>query len=29
MDGLANDLKGIVAPLSFLVPMAERPVAYN
>lgn len=29
MDGLASDLKGIVAPLSFLVPMAEKPVAYN
>ncbi|MGH7095051.1 MAG: CmcJ/NvfI family oxidoreductase [Stellaceae bacterium] len=29
MDGLASDLKGIVAPLSFLVPMADKPVAYN
>jgi len=30
MDGLAvADLKGVVAPLNFLVPMAERPVAYN
>jgi hypothetical protein len=30
MDGLAiADLKGVVAPLDFLVPMAEKPVAYN
>jgi hypothetical protein len=30
MDGLAvADLKGVVASLNFLVPMAERPVAYN
>ena len=30
MDGLASlDLKGVVAPLNFLAPMAERPVAYN
>jgi hypothetical protein len=30
MDGPAvADLKGITAPLNFLVPMAEKPVAYN
>ena len=30
MDGsAATDLKSIVAPLNFLVPMAEKPVAYN
>jgi hypothetical protein len=30
MDGLVqSDLKGVVAPLHFLVPMAEKPVAYN
>jgi hypothetical protein len=30
MDGLVkNDVKGILAPLSFMVPMAEKPVAYN
>jgi hypothetical protein len=30
MDGLASlDLKGVVAPLNFLAPMAEKPVAYN
>ena len=30
MDGLSiADLKGVVASLNFLVPMAERPVAYN
>ena len=30
MDGLAALEPGsIVAPLNFLVPMAERPVAYN
>lgn len=30
MDGMASTgLSGIVAPLNFLVPMAERPVAYN
>ena len=29
MDGAVGDLKGIVAPLSFLVPMAEKPVSYN
>jgi hypothetical protein len=30
MDGLASrDLKGVVAPLNFLEPMAEKPVAYN
>jgi len=30
MDGLAvADLKNIVAPLNFLVPMMEKPVAYN
>ena len=30
MDGLAvADLKTVVAPLNFLVPMAEKPVAYN
>jgi len=30
MDGLAGaDLKGVVAPLHFLVPMAEKPIAYN
>lgn len=30
MDGLASrELKGMVAPLNFLVPMAEKPVAYN
>jgi hypothetical protein len=30
MDGLAvTDLKSVVAPLNFLVPMAEKPVAYN
>ena len=30
MDGLAvADLKSVVAPLNFLVPMAEKPGAYN
>ena len=30
MDGLASlDLKGVVAPLNFLAPMAEKPVACN
>lgn len=30
MDGLAHtDLRSIVAPLDFLVPMAEKPIAYN
>jgi hypothetical protein len=30
MDGLAvADLKTVVAPLNFLTPMAEKPVAYN
>jgi len=30
MDGLASvDLKSVVAPLNFLAPMAEKPVAYN
>jgi hypothetical protein len=30
MDGSAvADLKGVVAPLNFLAPMAEKPVAYN
>jgi hypothetical protein len=30
MDGSAvADLTGVVAPLNFLVPMAEKPVAYN
>jgi hypothetical protein len=30
MDGLAaTDLKSVVAPLNFLVPMVEKPVAYN
>ena len=30
MDGLASaDLKGVVAPLNFLEPMAEKPVNYN
>src|SRR5229473_6949028 len=30
MDGSAvTDLKSVVAPLNFLVPMAEKPVAYN
>jgi hypothetical protein len=30
MDGLAvADLKSVVASLNFLVPMAEKPVAYN
>jgi hypothetical protein len=30
MDGLAGaDVKGVVAPLVFLVPMTEKPVAYN
>jgi hypothetical protein len=30
MDGMAaTELEGIVAPLHFLVPMAEKPVAYN
>ena len=30
MDGVAvADLKSIVAPLNFLVPMTEKPVAYN
>jgi len=30
MDGLAAaDLQGVVAPLNFLEPMAEKPVAYN
>ncbi len=30
MDGLAvTGLKSVVAPLNFLVPMAEKPVAYN
>jgi len=30
MDGLAvADLNSVVAPLNFLVPMAEKPVAYN
>jgi hypothetical protein len=30
MDGLAvADLKSVVAPLNFLAPMAEKPVAYN
>ena len=29
MDGAAGDLKGVVAPLNFLRPMAQKPVAYN
>jgi len=30
MDGLAiTDLKSVTAPLNFLAPMAEKPVAYN
>jgi len=30
MDGLTSaDLKGVVAPLNFLEPMAEKPVSYN
>jgi hypothetical protein len=30
MDGsMVADLKSVVAPLNFLVPMAEKPVAYN
>lgn len=30
MDGsVVTDLKSVVAPLNFLVPMAEKPVAYN
>ena len=29
MDGSATTLNSIVAPLNFLVPMAEKPVAYN
>jgi len=30
MDGLAvADLKSVVASLNFLVPMKEKPVAYN
>ena len=30
MDGLAiADLKGVVAPLNFLAPMAEKPFSYN
>ena len=30
MDSLAvAELKSVLAPLSFLVPMAEKPVAYN
>jgi hypothetical protein len=30
MDGSAvADLKSVAAPLNFLVPMAEKPVAYN
>jgi hypothetical protein len=30
MDGMAaSELDEIVAPLNFLVPMAEKPVAYN
>lgn len=30
MDGLAvAELQSVVAPLNFLVPMAEKPVAYN
>ena len=30
MDGLTRvDLQGVVAPLNFIVPMAEKPYAYN
>ena len=30
MDGLAvADLKGVVAPLNFTMPMAEKPYSYN
>jgi hypothetical protein len=30
MDGsTVADLNSVVAPLNFLVPMAEKPVAYN
>ena len=30
MDGLAaTELNTVVAPLNFLIPMAEKPVAYN
>jgi hypothetical protein len=29
MDGSATTLNSIVAPLNFLVPMAEKPVAFN
>jgi len=30
MDGLAiTGLKSVAAPLNFLFPMAEKPVAYN
>jgi hypothetical protein len=30
MDGsIIADLKSVVVPLNFLIPMAEKPVAYN
>jgi hypothetical protein len=29
MDGALGDITGVAAPLCFLVPMTERPVAYN
>jgi hypothetical protein len=29
MDGAVGDVAGVAAPLSFLVPMAEKPVSYN
>ena len=30
MDGLAQaKLQGVVAPLNFMVPMAEKPYSYN
>ena len=30
MDGLAiADLKGVVAPVNFTMPMAEKPYSYN
>ena len=30
MDGVTRaDLRGVVAPLNFMVPMAEKPYSYN
>jgi hypothetical protein len=30
MDGMTRvDLQGVVAPLNFMVPMAEKPYSYN